>query len=668
MAKVKISEFDVNPDNNTDINNINIAEGCAPSGINNAIRQLMSDLKAFQTGADGDPFNGAVNGTVGATTPATGAFTTLSASSTVSGTGFSTYLASPPAIGGTAAAAGAFTSLSASGAFSANGGTTLGDASGDALTINSSAVSIPNGLNFDSNTLVIDATNNNVGVGTASPSSYNSVADNLVVAGSADSGLTIASGTSSGGSIFFADGTTGTDPYRGFVQYVHTSDYMGFGTSGSEQMRINSSGNLGIGTGNPTYKLDVLRSGNGVVFRAGNGTSYLYTYADASGAYISSDAGVNTGIGFFNANFIALYANSAERMRIDSSGNVGIGTTSAFGTLNVNRFSSTPYTTITLGDFATPANAVGLYFRTNGSNPAGISTGGSPLAFYVGGPATTEAMRIDSSGSVGIGTSSPTARLEVSGSAAQNFIVNSTSAASYMQFANSGGITGYIGSAGGINSTGGNNALGLRSQNEMAFATGGSTERMRIDSSGNLLVGITTNSASSKMIISGAGTSGAYLLRLGSSATGGATADGLDFIFGDGASKGNIRWNSSVTAYNTTSDYRLKENVVPMSDALAVVGQLKPCTYTWKVNGSSGQGFIAHELQAVVPDCVTGEKDAVEIIDIKDAEGNVIGQETKPVYQGIDTSFLVATLTASIQELKAIVDAQAARILVLESK
>jgi hypothetical protein len=77
-------------------------------------------------------------------------------------------------------------------------------------------------------------------------------------------------------------------------------------------------------------------------------------------------------------------------------------------------------------------------------------------------------------------------------------------------------------------------------------------------------------------------------------------------------------------------------------------------TDKWKVDGSDGQGFIAHELQEVIPDCVTGEKDAV------DADGN-------PVYQGIDTSFLTATLTSAIQELKAIVDAQAERISVLEN-
>jgi len=71
---------------------------------------------------------------------------------------------------------------------------------------------------------------------------------------------------------------------------------------------------------------------------------------------------------------------------------------------------------------------------------------------------------------------------------------------------------------------------------------------------------------------------------------------------------------------------------------------LKPCTYKWNADGSDGQGFIAHELDEVVPGCVTGDKDAV------DADGN-------PQYQGIDVSFLVATLTAAIQELKAEFDA-----------
>ena len=91
-----------------------------------------------------------------------------------------------------------------------------------------------------------------------------------------------------------------------------------------------------------------------------------------------------------------------------------------------------------------------------------------------------------------------------------------------------------------------------------------------------------------------------------------------------------------------------------MVGALATVAQLKPVTYKWKADGSDGQGFIAHELQAVVPDCVTGEKDAV------DEEGN-------PKYQGIDTSFLVATLTAAIQEQQAMITALQADVQALKA-
>jgi hypothetical protein len=83
MPKVKISEYSSTANSNTDVASINIDEGCAPSGINNAIRAVMGHLKDFQVGTNGDPFNGPVNGTVGATTPAAGAFTTLSATGNV---------------------------------------------------------------------------------------------------------------------------------------------------------------------------------------------------------------------------------------------------------------------------------------------------------------------------------------------------------------------------------------------------------------------------------------------------------------------------------------------------------------------------------------------------------------------------------------------------------
>jgi hypothetical protein len=92
-----------------------------------------------------------------------------------------------------------------------------------------------------------------------------------------------------------------------------------------------------------------------------------------------------------------------------------------------------------------------------------------------------------------------------------------------------------------------------------------------------------------------------------------------------------------------------------MTNALAAVAQLKPCRYKWKVDGSDGQGFIAHELQAVVPDCVFGEKDSVN------EDGSI-----KP--QGIDTSFLVATLTAAIQEQQAMIEELKTKVAALEAR
>jgi hypothetical protein len=92
-----------------------------------------------------------------------------------------------------------------------------------------------------------------------------------------------------------------------------------------------------------------------------------------------------------------------------------------------------------------------------------------------------------------------------------------------------------------------------------------------------------------------------------------------------------------------------------MTGALAKVAQLKPVTYKWNIDDEDGEGFIAHELAEVCPLAVNGEKDAV------DADGN-------PQYQGVDTSFLVATLTAAIQELKALTDTQASTITALTAR
>jgi hypothetical protein len=92
-----------------------------------------------------------------------------------------------------------------------------------------------------------------VGIGTATPSSYNSGADDLVLATTGATGITIASGTSNNGSLFFADGTSGADQYRGYIQYEQTNNAMAFGTNGAERMRIDSAGKVRIGTSSGVY-------------------------------------------------------------------------------------------------------------------------------------------------------------------------------------------------------------------------------------------------------------------------------------------------------------------------------------------------------------------------------------------------------------------------------
>jgi hypothetical protein len=181
----------------------------------------------------------------------------------------------------------------------------------------------------------------------------------------------------------------------------------------------------------------------------------------------------------------------------------------------------------------------------------------------------------------------------------------------------------------------------------IAFSEGGS-ESMRIDSSGNLLVGTTTSRG--KITSEQSGSDWA----LGLNHTNAGTQSFTSFRYA-GTLIGQITGNNTNTSYTTSSDYRLKNTIAPMTGALAKVALLKPCTYKWKVDGSDGQGFIAHELAEVVPQCVTGEKDAV------DADGN-------PVYQGVDTSFLVATLTAAIQEQQALITTLTDRITALEAK
>jgi hypothetical protein len=270
---------------------------------------------------------------------------------------------------------------------------------------------------------------------------------------------------------------------------------------------------------------------------------------------------------------------------------------------------------------------------------------------------STTAITINTAQNVGIGTDSPLAKLNVVGSfgslnrallvtpSSESAAIDALRTIAIQRVSNDSQLAiGYATTpdAWVISSSYGSTGT----YQPLAFATS-DTERMRIDSSGNVLVGTAT--VGGKLTVFAASGVGARIRvqDLGPTVMQFRNSQDLG---------GTITIQSGGgTSYNTTSDYRLKEDILPMIGALDKVSQLKPVTYKWKIGGSDGQGFIAHELQEVVPDCVTGEKDAV------DAEGN-------PVYQGVDTSFLVATLTAAIQEQQTIINDLKARVTALEAK
>ena len=123
----------------------------------------------------------------------------------------------------------------------------------------------------------------------------------------------------------------------------------------------------------------------------------------------------------------------------------------------------------------------------------------------------------------------------------------------------------------------------------------------------------------------------------------------MAFKDGDGSSVGSITFSGSNTSFNTSSDYRLKNNIADLTDATAKVKELKPKKFSWKkdTNNTLIHGFLAHEVAEVIPEAVVGEKDAVD-------------DDDKPIYQGIDHSKIVPLLVKTIQELEA-------RITALES-
>ena len=310
---------------------------------------------------------------------------------------------------------------------------------------------------------------------------------------------------------------------------------------------------------------------------------------------------------------------------------IGIGTTSPSSRLHVKAGENNINNGLRL------ESEDGTQYATIDMNNAGN------LRFYQNG---TSRMRIDSSGNVGIGTTSPNADVEIARTVSPTLRFNNTDTTltqgqglGSIEFMNND-ASGYGPNVGAsINAvttgTGGQNgALDFRTKSGSAEGDAASTS-MYIASSGN--VGIGTSSPSNKLTVSSGGMS--PTARFSRNTDG--TSRTVVYFYSDSNSStvGSIGITDSSTSYNTSSDHRLKENVVNLTGATTRLKQLQPKRFNFIVDPDDTvvDGFIAHEVQTVVPEAITGTHNEV------DADGN-------PVYQGIDQSKIVPLLTAALQE------------------
>lgn len=495
----------------------------------------------------------------------------------------------------------------------------------------------------------------NVGVGTAS---FTNTVNNFVVrqsgtgvdlGGSASTGAIRVRGTSGGaGLIDFYP--VSSDPnsspfYLGRITYDNASNFMSFATNSVERMRIDSSGNVGIGTSSPNSAgvnraITVNGTSNSIVEVNYGGTRGSYLFSNASGTVLSSVQNLR----------LQLNTNDTPRVTIDNSGNVGIGTETPTSRL-----------TISSGQFTSPAlNIIGggpnqgwLRLGNNADIKGGDDLLG--MTFTVG---ANERMKIDTVGNVGIGTSSPGAKLDVAGQGMfqgstlpayrgvnigalninNNTVDGTVDFTQGLVFTANSNNTGAWANA-GIVSTG---SAGFNGN--LVFGTDGDgtktnaiTERMRIDSSGNLLVGTTSarpnGLGADAQIVATTASATKYPIATAATLTAAQTA--IIFTNPNGA-VGTIETSGSSTNYVTSSDVRLKDNITDADDAASLIDAIQVRKFDWKSDGSHQRyGFVAQELLEVAPEAVSHDPD-------DDAK-----------FMGVDYSKLVPMLVKELQSVRA---------------
>ena len=490
----------------------------------------------------------------------------------------------------------------------------------------------------------------NVGIGTVSPDAKLEVSSTALVSGDARYELLItedstASAGRGGGLAFTRQGTI----FGGIKTIQNTSNNdnttMYFQTRGAgtvaNRMVIDELGNVGIGTSSPGFALDVQGDSTSGVMSVKNAANARDTFRSENAAgtrtfNIGNDANGNANVLIRNSSgattsFIAGSGNSYF-----NGGNVGIGTSSPLAKLHLESDGSTSLR-VERADGAATSGYLAIASEASHNTIYSRNTDGNTAKKIRIVQGSTETFSILANGNVGIGTISPDTKLHIADSTSPIFTferLDTTTIANEV-------IGQFNFKSTDSSDTGVNASIKVIKQNlsvatvpmAITFETGVSgtvDERMRINSSGTIKVGPSSNSYLN--IIPSNNTSSPLLQFI---KTDTANQHALQFVQGQ-QERGSIRYSQTGTSYNTASDYRLKEDLKDFK-GLEMVSNIPVYNYKWKTDESRSYGVMAHELQEVLPDAVSGEKDAEEM-------------------QGVDYSKIVPLLIKSIQELTAKVE------------
>ena len=534
--------------------------------------------------------------------------------------------------------------------------------------------------------------------GWSGASGYSGYSGQVGISGySGYSGISGISGASGFSGISGFSGYSGIDGASGFSGYSGISGYSGSGVSGysgfsgisgysgysgitptiggsNTQVQYNNGGVLG-GSANLTWSGSLLDVRGSVNIGNGSSSYYIDIGSDANNSYVrSANQATSFFVGTRTAIPLRFFTEDTEKLRITTSSiytasgvNVGIGTTTPSYKLDVQGATAgsasaapTLFAVINVGN----SNTAKMLLSDGATSSSFIThTGGNSVAtqLFGIGNGTPNQFNIDGYGNVGIGTSSPSAKLEIS-SATDTIKTYGSSYNQQIYDAVTGSFSQAVWSVNAVAQAlvgcGGGNMLINTAGNSTAniiFSTGsGTTERMRIDSSGNVM----TNTTDIDADIGGTPTTNSMSFRpadgMRCSVTGtnyfNRANDGSIFVFRrNGTTTGSISVTTGVTLYNTTSDYRLKNVIGFISDSGQRIDALEPIEYDWNTGGRA-RGFLAHKFAEVYPNSVSGKKDAVD-------------EEGKPIYQSMQVSSteVIADLIAEIQSLRQ-------RIATLENK